>query len=274
MVATDCQQASELPLGAGVRLKGDRVVPGDIDEPGLELRDELKVAPSLIKRCKRVDAGELGPGDGLHLGGRVQLHRARPERDHRAVEGDIAIGKPAQVPQHRSLAVVVVEHRVREKGRGPTKICREAVVRRERRIDVGVVEVGRGCRHECICCPECFDMPRQRELVGRHRDGVAIDESDVHSAIERGCHHRLRASGNVHPNRVEECRGFDDAAGRADPGCQYCGVPMDSPCDRGQSSGAVVRGVHGGNDREKYLGRADIARCLLSPDVLLASLEG
>ena len=49
---------------------------------------------------------------------------------------------------------------------------------------------------------------------------------------------------------------------------------MDSPCDRGQSSGAVVRGVHGGNDREKYLGRADIARCLLSPDVLLASLEG
>ena len=39
--AADGQQAGELPLGAGVGLDADRVVPGQLDEQGLEVGDQL-----------------------------------------------------------------------------------------------------------------------------------------------------------------------------------------------------------------------------------------
>ena len=58
--------------------------------------------------------GELGPRHRLHLGGGVELHRARAERDHRPVEGHVVVGQPAQVAQHLGLGAVLVEHRVGE----------------------------------------------------------------------------------------------------------------------------------------------------------------
>ena len=54
------------------------------------------------------------PGDRLHLGGGVELHRARAERDHAAVQRVVHVGQPAQVAQHRRLGAVRVEHRVRQ----------------------------------------------------------------------------------------------------------------------------------------------------------------
>ena len=53
-----------------------------------------------------MDVGELGPGDRHHLGGRVELHRARAERDHRAIEREVLVGEAAQVAQHLVLGVV------------------------------------------------------------------------------------------------------------------------------------------------------------------------
>ena len=76
-----------------------------------------------------MDVRELGPGDRDHLARRVQLHRARAERDHRAVEGEVLVGEAAQVAQHRGLAVVAVEDRVREERRAPPQTARESSAR-------------------------------------------------------------------------------------------------------------------------------------------------
>ncbi len=128
VVGADREQPGELALRPGVRLQRHGVVPGDLDEPGLERADQLEVAVGLVERRERVDAGELDPGDRLHLRRRVELHRARAERDHRAVEGDVAITEPADVAQHRRLAAVRGEDRVGEEGRRATREAGDAHV--------------------------------------------------------------------------------------------------------------------------------------------------
>ena len=60
---------------------------------------------------------ELAPGDGNHLGDRVQLHRARAEWNHRAIERNVLVGEPAQIAQHLRFGVVAIERRVREERR-------------------------------------------------------------------------------------------------------------------------------------------------------------
>ena len=52
-------------------------------------REDLPVALRLIDRRERMHPREVRPGDRQHLGGRVQLHRAGAERDHRRVEPDV-----------------------------------------------------------------------------------------------------------------------------------------------------------------------------------------
>ena len=80
----------------------------------VELIDHFAVADRLLGRRERVNLAELGPRDRQHLGRRIELHRARAERDHRAVEREVLVGEAADVAQHLGLAVVGVEHRMRE----------------------------------------------------------------------------------------------------------------------------------------------------------------
>ena len=114
VVGVDGEQARELALRAGVGLERHGVVAGDLAQPAGEVVDEGADALGLVGRRERVQVGELRPGDRLHLGGGVELHRARAERDHAAVEREVAVGEAAQVAQHRRLGVVRVEDRVRE----------------------------------------------------------------------------------------------------------------------------------------------------------------
>ena len=114
VVGPDRQQAGQLALGAGVGLDGDRVVPGDGGEPALQGAHQRLVARGLRRRGERVDVGELRPAHRLHLGGRVELHRARAQRDHAPVQRVVPVGQAAQVAQHRRLGVVRGEHRMRE----------------------------------------------------------------------------------------------------------------------------------------------------------------
>ena len=102
------------PWLPGVGLQRDRVVAGDIREPALELADQLEVALHIGGRRERVDVGELRPGDRRHLGGRVELHRARAERDHAAVERVVLVGEVLEVAHHAGLGMMRVEHRMRE----------------------------------------------------------------------------------------------------------------------------------------------------------------
>ena len=114
MVGTDGQQAGIFALAAGVGLQAHGVVARDRCQSSLEVMDQLEVSLDLFDRGERMDVREFGPGDRHHLGGGVELHRAGTERDHRAIEGQIAVAESAQVAQHLVLAVVALEHRLRE----------------------------------------------------------------------------------------------------------------------------------------------------------------
>ena len=114
VVAADREQARELALRARVGLQRDGVVAGDLGEPDLELLDHREVAVHVGLGRERVHARELRPRDRRHLGRRVELHGARPERDHAAIERIVAVGELLEVAHHRRLGAVRVEDRVGE----------------------------------------------------------------------------------------------------------------------------------------------------------------
>jgi hypothetical protein len=70
-------------------------------EPGPHL-----VALGLVEGGEGVDVGELGPGDGDHLGGGVQLHGAGAEGDHAVHQRQVLGLQPVDVPQQLVLRVV------------------------------------------------------------------------------------------------------------------------------------------------------------------------
>ena len=106
VVAADRQQPGQLALRAGVRLDRDPVVARHLGQPSLEVADELLVAQRVLGRRERVQVGEPGQRHRLHLGGGVELHGARAERDHAAVERVVARAEPPQVAQHLRLGAV------------------------------------------------------------------------------------------------------------------------------------------------------------------------
>jgi hypothetical protein len=112
LVAADRDQAGVLALRAGVRLHADGVEAGDRLELPFEAGDQFEVALRLVERGEGVHLRELGPGDGNHLGGGVELHGAGAERDHGVVQRQVAVLQALQIAQHAVLGVVGVEHRM------------------------------------------------------------------------------------------------------------------------------------------------------------------
>src|SRR5438552_1530830 len=90
VIRADDQQPRILALRAGVGLKPDRLESGDLGEPFLKLLEENLIPLSLLGRLERMNVRKLRPGDRKHLAGRVELHRARAERDHALREREIA----------------------------------------------------------------------------------------------------------------------------------------------------------------------------------------
>ena len=84
VIRANHHQPGELALRARVRLQRDLREAGDLAERRLELAEHVRVALGLLFRRERMHAAERLPRDRQHLGRRVQLHRARPERNHRA----------------------------------------------------------------------------------------------------------------------------------------------------------------------------------------------
>ena len=77
-----------------------------------------------------MDVGEFRPGHRDHLGGGVQLHRAGPERDHAAVECQVAVGEAAHIAQHLGLGAIAMEHRLAHEAIGPPQHIRNRCCRR------------------------------------------------------------------------------------------------------------------------------------------------
>ena len=129
VIGVDGEKAGELALAAGVGLQADRVVARDRRPASLRAGRSScgtpTVASSGVNGCM---SAKLRPGQRLHLDGGVELHRARAQRDHRAIEREVLVGQATQVPQHLVLGVIAGEHALREElvgaAPGQTRRCR------------------------------------------------------------------------------------------------------------------------------------------------------
>ncbi len=252
------------PWLPGVRLQADGVVAGDLGEACFEVVDQLEIAGGLVDRDERMDVAELGPGDRHHLRGGVQLHRARAERDHRAVERQVTVAEAAQVAQHLVLAVVPLEHRLGEEVVGATH-------RRGQPVggDVVLRVVDRLTAERADDCVHLLD---RRGLVERDADVRVVDRADVESGRER-IGERGIGGGNGDRERVEPRVVADlEAAGSQPRRCDRR-EPLDAFGDAGQAISTVPGGVEAGDVGQQHLRRADVGGGLLAPDVLLSGLQ-
>jgi hypothetical protein len=266
VVTADRQEPREFALRARVRLQRHRVVPGDLGQPRLELIDQVEVARDIGCRGERVDAREFRPRDRGHLGRRVELHRARPERDHAPVERVVAVGEAFEIPHHGRLAAVRVEDGVREE-----------LVLTPQTLGQGVRAGDEGEGALVATAEDAGDLQQfvdGRGLIDRDAHGVGIRRVQQDAvAVMRLLDVLGRAPGDAHPQGVEERVVHDVGAVLDEPGAQQTGLARDTLRDRRQSVRPVVHRVHGGHDREQHLGGADVRGRLLATDVLLAGLQ-
>ncbi len=262
VVAADREQTGELSLRTGVRLDRHRRVSRDVREPGLQRAHQFDHPRGVLGGDERMQVGETGPADRLHLGRRVQLHGAAAERDHAAVERVVAIAEPAQVAQHLRLAAVLGEDRVGEdlvlaQPRGVQR--RRGVVRQVRGAEGG--QDGRQVRV-------------RRGLGHRDPDPVRVEGPQVDPGLARGTDDGLGATGDDRGDRVEEPIGREVDPGIAQPRRQPTCAGVDVLRDDLEPLRTVVDGVHGRDDGEQDLRGADVRGRLLAADVLFAGLQG
>ena len=112
------QQPGVFALAPGVGLQAHARIARGLAQPCAQLRVQQRIALALVCGREGVDMGELRPGDGNHLAGGVELHGARAQRNHAAVQCQVFVAQAADVAQHAGLGLVAVEHRVRQKTAG------------------------------------------------------------------------------------------------------------------------------------------------------------
>jgi hypothetical protein len=248
---------------------------GDLGEPGFEVAEEFLVAARLLGGGERMQPAPLRPGDGQHLGGGVELHRARAERDHRVAERKILRLEALQVAQHLVFAVVRIEDRGGQESR-------RARVRRgelgELQADGGELEFERrqlGVERGGIAeeREQLVDVGERGGFVEREADGVGVDAAEID--LLRGGGGVDALGGDVADGeRVENRLGVDLGPERGEPLGEQLGEQPHALGDAAQALRAVVHRVHRGHHREEHLGGADVGRGFLAADVLLARAEG
>mmetsp|Transcript_2524 Transcript_2524/g.11435 ORF Transcript_2524/g.11435 Transcript_2524/m.11435 type:complete len:541 (+) Transcript_2524:1032-2654(+) len=267
VVRANRHQARVFTRSSAVGLEGHGVERGDLAELLGQFVEHLAVPRGLLLGREGVHVCELRPGDGDHLGCGVELHRARPERDHRVHQGQILGLEPREVADHLVLGVVRVEHRVREvpglaseeigrvhgrrQGFGGETGSRSAVERGEERVDV---------RH-------------RGGLVEREAHGVGVELADVHAvclAVRDGLVRAVRAAERDGvEKRVGGFRKANLGGALGEDGGEAVGLVGD----RLEPGRSVVDGVEPRHVREERLRGADVGGCLIAADVLLTGLH-
>ena len=82
VITPDRQQPCVLPLSTGVRLHRHCIVTCDLNQPVAKLIHHLLITRPLIHRSKRMNVRKTIERYRNHFRGGVQLHRARPQRNH------------------------------------------------------------------------------------------------------------------------------------------------------------------------------------------------
>src|SRR6266568_7699693 len=121
MVRIDHEQSGKFSLRPRVRLKRDGRESRDLGQCAFQLVEQLPVPNGLIEWREWMNSCETRPRNRHHLSGRVQLHRARAEWNHGVYEREVPRLKLVHVAEHFCLRVVLVEYRVRQKGRRPVE---------------------------------------------------------------------------------------------------------------------------------------------------------
>ena len=274
-VSVNHHQAGELALRARVRLQRDGGKAGDRAQHRLELAEDLGVALRLIDRRERMQRAKLRPGDRQHLGRRVQLHRARAERNHRRVEPDVLSLEAADVAHHLGLGVILVEDRMRQERR------RAADRGRIARVDVGSGEID--CRRRARVHArgerrhDGADVVGVDRLVERDGDRPIATEPEIDLRRERGLQnppgHLHVAAGDREARGVEVLLVDLPGAELRQLAHEKVGERVDARRDSRQTFRAVIDGVEAGDVGEERLRRADVRGRLLATDMLLARLQ-
>ena len=259
MVAANGEEAGIFALAAGVGLQRYRVEAGDLGQPCLELVEHRGVAFHVRRRGERMQAAHRRPAHRHHLGCRVELHRAGAERDHGAVERKVLVGQPAQEAHHLGFGAILVEDRL-----GQETVA--AGLARQRRLCIVGYRRTEQCRQRRqVLLRRCF--------VERYRDPIRIDHpNDAAPGFGfLGKASRIAADSDGH--RVEKA-----VAGRAEARlCDRRGEPrretVDTPGDRLKALRSVPDRVGGRHVGEQRLRGADVRRCLVAADMLLAGLQ-
>ena len=266
----DHEQAGVFPLAPGIGLKADPGVAGRLSKPLPQLPLENRIALQLIDRREGMHVGKLGPTDRNHLARGIELHRATAERDHRAVEGEIAVGQLPQVAEHLRLAAMRVKHRVREK----QALATEGVRQQRCRTPLTLHKLGNLVTIVRKQFPQPHHVGRDRRLVERDAECSRIDHPQIHAEVAGPAGKPRRLGTGVEAERVEGMpiphRDTEPLETIGKHGRETGNAASDPP----QPVGTVIDGVHGGDDGRQHLRGADVGGGLLAADVLLAGLEG
>ncbi|MND54634.1 hypothetical protein D3C80_456970 [compost metagenome] len=269
VVSANGQQAGVFTLGAGIGLQRHGVIAGGGAEHRFQLVGQLLVALALLSRCERVQVAELGPGHRNHFAGGIELHGARTQRDHGAVQRQVLVGQAAQVAHQLGFAVVAVKHRM-------LKNCRlTQEVGRQLQLNAG----GQGAEFRNSFpvseqLPQRFDISLSAGFIQRQAQALSVDLAQVQALstglVVQGC----RGVAGGQGQGVEERFGFDTHTDLLETGGEDRGQCVSTLGDLLQALWTVVHGVHAGDVGQQYLSGADVAGSFLATDMLLAGLHG
>ncbi len=264
VVTADREESGVFALRSRVRLHADGVEAGDDGEPVLEGGDHLAIAFDLVGRGEGMRGRDLAPAQRHHLGGGVELHRARAEWDHAPVQRDVLALEAAEVSQQLGLGVETVEDGLSEELAGAAERIRQSGESR-----------GLRPRHaedlEEQGPVAAFD---ERLVEGNPEDsgpvGTEVDPDIRTTREDFGALRLINDQGEgVEPSAVRE-----PVSGRFEGGGELRGRRVDATGDALEALRPMIDGIHPGHHREEDLGGADVRGRLLAADVLLAGLQG
>ena len=266
VIVADGEQAGVFTLCAGIRLQRHARKAGDLGEHLLQLTQHRARAARLLGRRERMQRRELGPRERHQLRRGVQLHGARAERNHAVHQREIAVFQALQVPHHFRLGVIAVEHRMRQHRVAAAQLGGYGgrVMRQAARDLLGVGPLA-GERFG-----EIGDIGDAGRLVAARGDVIAVEIAQV-DALRVRAHPDRRSRRNPEYHRIEERVMLDLHAACA--GDEQPRHKVSAGRNAREPLGAVVDGVEARHIGEQRLRRADVARRLLAPDVLLAGLQ-
>ena len=263
-VLANGQQAGELAVRAGERLEAHLLEAGDGGEHLIEVVDDLQVALGVLAGRVGVHVGELGPGDGDHRGGAVQLHGAGAQRDHRVIQRQVLRLQLVQVAGHLVLAVVRVEDALRQ------YVAR--ALERGGHLTAGALVQVLGIGLDAEAAQQVHQVIGRGGLVEGGGHGLVAHLAQQ-NALLVGLLQELVGVGHVHGDRVEVVGVLHVEAVLLQRQLEGVGHLVHARGDLLQTLRAVVHGVHAGHVRRQHLRRAHVRRGALSLDVLFTGLQ-